>query len=64
MIEVIAALIRWLQLASNMILIGGYVFLAIAGRTSTACNANRRPGRGSCRIPGSDTSGWGAQALR
>src|SRR5580765_6033514 len=39
MIEVIAALIRWLQLASNMILIGGYVFLAIAGRTSTACNA-------------------------
>jgi putative copper resistance protein D len=39
MIEVIAALIRWLQLASNMILIGGYVFLAIAGRASTACNA-------------------------
>ncbi|HET6319592.1 MAG TPA: CopD family protein, partial [Chloroflexota bacterium] len=36
MIEVIAALIRWLQLASNMILIGGYVFLAIAGRASTA----------------------------
>ena len=33
-IEVIAALIRWLALASNMILIGGCVFLAIAGRTS------------------------------
>ena len=32
MIEVIAALIRWLALASNMILIGGCVFLAIAGR--------------------------------
>ncbi len=32
MIEVIDALIRWLQLTSNMILIGGYVFLAIAGR--------------------------------
>ena len=31
-IEVIAALIRWLALASNMILIGGCVFLAIAGR--------------------------------
>src|SRR5437016_3738299 len=36
MIEVIAALIRWLQLASNMILIGGYIFLTIAGRASTA----------------------------
>ena len=35
-IEVIAALIRWLALASNMILIGGCVFLAIAGRASTA----------------------------
>jgi putative copper resistance protein D len=33
-IEVIAALIRWLALASNMILIGGCVFLAIAGRAS------------------------------
>ena len=35
-IEVIAALIRWLALASNMILIGGCVFLAIAGRASIA----------------------------
>jgi putative copper resistance protein D len=35
MIEVIAALIRWLALASNMILIGGCVFLAIAGREKT-----------------------------
>ena len=32
MIEVIGALFRWLQLASNMILIGGCVFLAIAAR--------------------------------
>jgi len=39
MIEVIAALIRWLQLASNMILIGGCVFLAIAGRANTAFDA-------------------------
>ena len=39
MIEVIAALIRWLALASNMILIGGCVFLAIAGRASTAFDA-------------------------
>ncbi|SEL05215.1 c-type cytochrome [Nitrosovibrio tenuis] len=31
MIEVIATLFRWLQLASNMILVGGCVFLAIAG---------------------------------
>ncbi|SOD40281.1 CopD family protein [Nitrosovibrio sp. Nv4] len=31
MIEVIATLLRWLQLASNMILVGGCVFLAIAG---------------------------------
>jgi len=38
MIEVIAALIRWLQLASNMILIGGYVFLAMAARARTACD--------------------------
>ena len=38
-IEVIAALIRWLTLASNMILIGGCVFLAIAGRASTAFDA-------------------------
>ena len=36
MIEVIAALIRWLVLASNMILIGGCVFLAIAGRERAA----------------------------
>ncbi len=39
MIEVIGALFRWLQLASNMILIGGCVFLAIAMRTSTAVDA-------------------------
>jgi copper resistance protein D len=32
MIEVLGALFRWLQLASNMILIGGCVFLAIAWR--------------------------------
>jgi copper resistance protein D len=31
MIEVIATLLRWSQLASNMILMGGCVFLAIAG---------------------------------
>ena len=31
MIEIIATLLRWLQLASNMILVGGCVFLAIAG---------------------------------
>ena len=31
MIEVVATLFRWLQLASNMILVGGCVFLAIAG---------------------------------
>jgi copper resistance protein D len=36
MIEVVGALFRWLQLASNMILIGGCVFLAIAERASTA----------------------------
>ena len=36
MIEVIAALIHWLALASNMILIGGCVFLAIAGRERAA----------------------------
>jgi copper resistance protein D len=36
MIEVIAALIRWLALASNMILIGGCVFLAIAGHGRAA----------------------------
>ena len=39
MIEVIAALIRWLALASNMILIGGCVFLAIAERASAAFDA-------------------------
>ena len=39
MIEVIGALFRWLQLASNMILIGGCVFLAIAMRASTAVDA-------------------------
>ena len=31
MIEVAATLLRWSQLASNMILVGGCVFLAIAG---------------------------------
>ncbi|TKB57662.1 MAG: c-type cytochrome [Nitrospira sp.] len=36
MIEVIGALFRWLQLASNMILVGGCVFLAIAARANTA----------------------------
>ena len=39
MIEVIGALFRWLQLASNMILIGGCVFLAIAVRAKTAFDA-------------------------
>ena len=39
MIEVIGALLRWLQLASNMILIGGCVFLAIAVRANTAFDA-------------------------
>jgi putative copper resistance protein D len=39
MIEVIGALFRWLQLASNMILIGGCVFLAIAVREKTALDA-------------------------
>jgi copper resistance protein D len=39
MIEIIGALFRWLQLASNMILIGGCVFLAIAVRANTAFNA-------------------------
>jgi copper resistance protein D len=38
MIEVIGALFRWLQLASNMILIGGCVFLAIAVRATTERN--------------------------
>jgi copper resistance protein D len=36
MIEIIGALLRWLQLASNMILIGSCVFLAIAVRSKTA----------------------------
>jgi len=31
MIDVVATLFRWVQLASNMILVGGCVFLAIAG---------------------------------
>ena len=39
MIEVIGALFRWLQLASNMILIGSCVFLAIAVRANTALDA-------------------------
>ncbi|MGH7217111.1 MAG: CopD family protein [Nitrospiraceae bacterium] len=39
MIEVIGALFRWLQLASNMILIGGCVFLAIAVHAKTAFDA-------------------------
>lgn len=38
MIEVIGALFRWLQLASNMILIGGCVFLAIATHATTERN--------------------------
>ncbi len=36
MIEIIGALFRWLQLASNMILIGSCVFLAISVRSKTA----------------------------
>ncbi len=36
MIEIIGALLRWLQLASNMILIGSCVFLAIAVHAKTA----------------------------
>jgi len=36
MIEIIAALVRWLQLTANMILIGGCVFLAMAGHDRTA----------------------------
>ena len=39
MIEVMAARIRWLALASNVILIGGFVFLAIAEHTHTTCDA-------------------------
>ena len=39
MIEVIGALLRWLQLASNMILIGSCVFLAIAVHAKTALDA-------------------------
>jgi copper resistance protein D len=39
MIEIIGALLRWLQLASNMILIGSCVFLAIAVRAKTALDA-------------------------
>ena len=39
MIEVIGALFRWLQLASNMILIGSCVFLAISVRGKTALDA-------------------------
>ncbi len=35
MIEVIATLLRWSQLASNMILVGSCVFLAIAGSFDT-----------------------------
>ena len=38
MIEVIGALFRWLQLASNMILIGSCVFLAIAWRERATFN--------------------------
>jgi putative copper resistance protein D len=36
MIEIVGALLRWLQLASNMILIGSCVFLAIAVHAKTA----------------------------
>jgi len=39
MIEIIGALLRWLQLASNMILIGSCVFLAIAVHAKTALDA-------------------------
>ena len=39
MIEIIGALFRWLQLASNMILIGGCVFLTIAVRAKTISDA-------------------------
>jgi putative copper resistance protein D len=39
MIEIIGALLRWLQLASNMILIGSCVFLAISVRSKTALDA-------------------------
>ena len=39
MIEIIGALLRWLQLASNMILIGSCVFLAIAVRSKTTLDA-------------------------
>jgi putative copper resistance protein D len=39
MIEVIGALFRWLQLASNMILIGSCVFLAVSVRANTAFDA-------------------------
>ena len=39
MIEIIGALFRWLQLASNMILIGGCIFLAIAVRAKTASDS-------------------------
>jgi putative copper resistance protein D len=39
MIEVIGALFRWLQLASNMILIGSCVFFAITVRAKTAVDA-------------------------
>ena len=39
MIEVIGALFRWLQLASNMILIGSCVFLAIAAHAKTALDS-------------------------
>lgn len=39
MIEIIGALLRWLQLASNMILIGSCVFLAIAVRAKTTLDA-------------------------
>ncbi len=35
MIEIIATLLRWSQLASNMILVGSCVFLAIAGSYNT-----------------------------
>lgn len=45
MIEVMAARIRWLALASNVILIGVFVFLAIAKRAHDM----RRPMAGSLR---------------
>jgi len=43
MIEIIAALARWLQLVANMILIGGSVFLAIAAYDRAVLSRLLRP---------------------